>query len=98
MRTSTDVFAVAPGGGSGVECDGADCRHPRVHAQLRVGVLEMSPNGAGGDPERLGDLPVRPALRDELENLSLPGRQAGTAPALARGLPPGGRRAVRNSE
>ena len=53
-----------------------------VDAQLSEDVLEMPPDGSRGDPERGGDLRVRHALGDEVEDLTLSPGQAGAPFAL----------------
>jgi hypothetical protein len=53
-----------------------------VDAELGEDVLEVPPHSPGREPQRLGDLGVRPALGDEIEDLLLARREAGREPAL----------------
>ena len=54
----------------------------RVNAKLGVDVFEMLAHGQRRYPEPLGDLCVRPALRNEFENLPLARRKSRHPPSF----------------
>ena len=91
--------AEPPGGGSAARLrsveGGPDRRRPRVHAELRVRVLEVPSDRPPGDPEPRRDLRVRQALRHETDDLVLATRQPLAADDLlglcAHFLAPGAR-------
>ena len=53
-----------------------DRRRAGPHTLLLEDVLQVLPNGLGGDEERGGDLGVRPAASDPAQHLSLARREA----------------------
>lgn len=50
---------------------------PVGHSDLRIDVLHVVVDGLAGDDETLGDLPIRPAPREQAQHLDLPGGEAG---------------------
>src|SRR6059058_2645652 len=68
-------FARALSGGRELRGCVGSCGGPRVHAELRVYVFEVLPDGTGRGDEDRCDLGVRPALGYPLEDLLFARRQ-----------------------